>query len=488
MGFFDTVWKNFSEGRPLSMFAGDVPTSMDDLKNKLPVNPDWLLSPIYGQPRKANVVELRNFSQSSWVQMVLNTIKREISIIPFELRNVDKDDTNTYDKEKKLVEEFFFNINSNGEGLYDMLQAVINDIGEIDAGIWVKVFSQDSYERSVVETHDALGNVSGTEERLVLKPIGKRKLKELWYGDGGTFLKQTDPYRRLKGYYQYSFKKPLAAPKYFEPDEVCYFMMNRRSYSTYGFSPLQSVQQVVELLIQSTRWNKDFFKNNAIPDGLMTLPNISKEGLDKFKEGWNKQVKGKPHKFVFHNVAGAEFKSFMTNARDLEFLDGQKWFFHLIFGAYGLSPVEAGFHENVNQGNQAGQERVTVRNALRPYLKLFERHLYKSILTDLLGVEKPPFKLEFVPEDHAQEKIGFDNDMVEIDKGSLTINEYRISRGRDIVSWGDAPKIPVSPLGTSNFSDKDSDDDVDDQRKKEEKGLFFKKAFERFLEVDTRQS
>ena len=395
MGFTDNfknmvnVVKNTTVA--LAGFSSTTPRDSNKEDVRIPIHPDWMLNPVFGQPRGANISELRNFAQSAWVQMVLNTIKKEVTNTEFEIVNVDPDDTNTYDEEKKLISQFLDNINSNHENIYDLMMSAITDVGEIDAGVWVKVFSEDSYEEKSVQFVDQLGDDKGTGTKRMLKPLGQRKLKELWYGDGATFLKQTDPYRRLLAYFQYSFRMPKQAPKEFFPEEVVYMMLNRRSYSIYGFSPLQSIQQVVELLTQSTRWNKDFFKNNLLPDAIVSLQGASPESLKSYQKAWERQIKGKAHKTSFVNTP-IDVQQLNANAKDMEFIEGNKWYFHLIFGAYGLSPTEAGFHENVNQGNQAGQERVTVRNAIRPYLNMFDRAINKQIINELLQVENDTSK------------------------------------------------------------------------------------------------
>ena len=57
-------------------------------------------------------------------------------------------------------------------------------------------------------------------------------------------------------------------------------MMNRRSYNLYGFSPVQACQQIIELMMQSTRYNKDFFLKNMMPDGIFTLEDADEDSTD----------------------------------------------------------------------------------------------------------------------------------------------------------------------------------------------------------------
>jgi HK97 family phage portal protein len=454
---------------------GDTPT------DKQPIFPEWFGNIPYGSPRDINIQEIRAFAKSSWIQMVLNTMKREISIIPYELINIDTNDMQTYDKEKLEVTKFFNKMSVNGEDIYDFISTGITDIGEIDAGVWVKQFSMDSYYiEDNAPVYDAQGMQISVERRLMLKPLGQRKLNSVQWADGGTIFIQTDIYRRLIAYFQYSFKNPRAYVR-FDPEEIIYMNMNKRSYSSYGFSQIQAIQQVLELLIQSTRYNKDFFKNNAFPSGIITLPNASLESLQNFKDSWQKELKGQPHKIAIHNTAG-DFKSFSIGQRDMEWLDGQKFYMHLVFGAYGLSPVEAGFHENVNQGNQAGQERVTVRNAIKPYLSVFEKAINNCLLKEILQREDVPFRIEFKPKDHAIEQIEFDQNMKEIEVGALTVNEYRRMNGLEDVEWGNEPSKPqMNSTNVQMQSQLKVDSDSKSQREKEEKMIPYSKAFEGFM-------
>jgi len=845
MGFLENIRSKLLSKEVVGFNASDKGVAVFD--SKLPVHPEWFFTARLGQPRGINIQEVREFAKSPWVQMVMNTIKKEVGNIPYEIVNSDPDDENTYDEEKKALKKFLGKVNSDWETIVDLSCSVMTDIAEIDSGIWIKVYSQDSYDNKEVAMLDEWGNPSGTEKRLVLKPFGQRTLVELRIADSATFLKQIDIYRRIQGYYQYSFKSPTKIPIRFDPDEVIYFLMNKRPQSIYGFcmpwdstvetstgkeligeivsqkkdvliktyneetktfefkkikgyysryynkplykiafadgdknynirctaehpilttkgfvpaeeitlkdsvivrgvnvtaeqrafimgtllgdanltckrkkgypyfqvthsekekyyvdwaeqslgvldlrrnegihpsphypdrlfkhstiaskiqpcldsirrltypehkklitkewvdeltplsiaawmmddgsvckykdnmtgftfctdsfskeecnlligyfekqdievkimcppstglnrlwlnktetmklldlvkdyfvvednkktwvaeilssdleetgipipitnigftnkegmqvfdievednhnfinnravvhnSPVQAVQQVLETLIQSTRYNKDFFKNNAIPDGIIGLPNANPESMKMFKEMWQTEFKGKPHKLLYHNT-DAKFESFRTNHRDMEWLEGQKWYFHLVFGVFGVSPVEAGFHENVNQGNQAGQERVTVKNAIKPYLTLLENNINRFVLTEFFQDEEPKLKFEFQPEDHSQEGIQFEQAMREIEAGTLTVNEYRLERGREVVDWGDTPSSqPDEQFGETPeddlFGDDKKDgkdkpvkpnDDKEAQKDKEnsKKTVYYKKAFERFV-------
>ena len=419
---------------------------VQDMWERQAIYPKWYFTAVLGQPRKIDVWKLREFANSTWAQMVLNTIKKQVYTIKWDIVPADEDDETDYTDKIKIVKERLKTINNNNETISDLNSSLISDIGEIDAGVINYVYSMDSYDIGEVPIYDSLGQEIGKREGLILKPLGQRKLTQIKSVDGGSVLKQVDIYKNLLGYYQYSFKHPRQNPTRFDPQEIAYLIMNKKPYDIYGFSPIQSIQQVLELLIQGTRYNKDFFKNNAVPDTLITLPKLDDPALKRLKRKWNNSYKGKPHQVGFVNWAVDKIHQLTASNRDMEWLDGQKWYSKIVFACFGLSPVEAGFFENANKSNDEGQERSSVRNAIKPYLKLLEDiHTSRSI-TEILQDENHGLRFKFFPKDHAVEKIEFEQDMKELETGVMTINEYRKKKGRDPVEWGDEPlRKPMDP-------------------------------------------
>lgn len=460
-------------------------------KEKLPVFPEWFFSARLGQPRRANLLEIRSFAQSPWCQMAINTIKKEVAQVPYEIfidnpKN-PKDDIKNYSEDVRKIEQFFEKVNSNGEDIYDIIKTAITDIAEIDGGVWTKVYTESSYTMEEVEMVDELNKPMGKKEIKVLKPFGQRELVGLWYGDGATFLFDIDAFRRVRGFWQYSFMNPKIMPLFFWKDEVCYFQMNRRSYSLYGFSPVMSAQQEIELMIQSTRYNKDFFTKNMIPDGMVGVEDADEDSLKRLKTDWAQKVQGKPHKLMFVN-SKINLEQFNRTNQEMQWLDGQKWYYHLILAQFGLSPAEVGFHEDVNRSTQEGQERVTVRNAIKPYLDTFQKKINADIIPEILQKENPVLKWRFVPEDHVAEKVKFDQDMQELNAGTMTINEYRRERGREDVDWGDKPKEQQKiEIDQSRFGSNPPEDEDKKPQPKDDKDKGKKKIKEKSKEISEGQ-
>lgn len=457
-------------------------SGIQDPADREAIYPQWFFSSRLGQPRQVDTQKIRNLAQSSWVQMVLNTFKRQIYTTEWDIVPEDPDDKIDHKADIKEIKDFLRHINDNHQTIDDVNSELITDIGEIDAGIINLVYTSDSYVIGEVPTYDAWGRVIGNEPGLVLKPLKQRQLLKAKAVDGSTMLKQVDIHKNLLNYWQYSFKHPRQNPTRFEKEEIVYLLMNMKSYSVYGFSAVQAIQQVLELLIQGTRYNKDLYVNNAIPDWLISLPKLNKDKLRKLKRTWNNKYKGRPHQIGFINWAVDKFLKLAESNRDLEWLDGQKWYFKIVFGVFGVSATEAGFFENANKSNDEGQARVTVRNAIKPYLTILENAITTRLIPEILQNEDSGLKFVYQPKDHALEQIEFEQDMKEIELGVMTINEYRLKVGREVKEWGDEPlRRPFNPMDSfSNFGGMPPQNPNPKDKDKDKK---FRKNFEKFIKI-----
>jgi HK97 family phage portal protein len=423
---------------------------------ELPFYADWFYNAKFGIPRRVNLVEVRQYAKSPWVQMVVNAILKQVMTTKWDVVSSDEEDETDYSSDVEKTKTFLNYPNRNGDDFWGVWVPFLRDVLEIDSGTVFK------------------GRNAGGE------------LVELFAYDGGRFLISVDEHGILENYWQYSFRYPSNAPLLVEKEDLVYGKVNVNSeMQPYGWSPLQSILQEVELLIQSTRWNKEFYRNSAVPDGLINVE-MEKDELDKLKSTWKQEMKGKAHKLAFVDSKTLNFTSMIKSNRDMEWLEGSKWYFHTVFGAYGLSPQEVGFFEKSSRATGESQERITIRNAIKPYLALVERKINREILPELVGHDNIKFK--WFPKDDASEKIEHEQNMDELDKGALTINEYRKIKGRDSVGWGDEPMKQASPFGFGENpgggmpDEPESPEDVDEDREgREESRKIYVKLLSGFL-------
>ena len=400
----------------------------------------WFYQAPLGQPRNVNLMEVRQYAKSPWVQMVINTIIKQVKNTEWNIVATDEDDETDYTKQIEQVKKLLSFPNRRGDTFDDVWGAYLRDVLELDSGVIYK------------------GRNSSGE------------LVELFAYDGARFLIDMDEHTLIKGYYQYSVTFPNAKPLRFEPNELVYGKINSNTeFFPYGWSPLQSILQEVEVLIQSTRYNKEFFQNNAVPDAFIRQ-DMSDEKLEEFQNEWNRTIKGKPHKTIFTNADALDVQQLNVTNKDMEWLEGQKWYHHIVFGAYGLSPQEVGFYEGSNRATGESQERTTVKNAIRPYLSHIADKINREIIPLLLNIEdeQPLIKFDWFPEDHVQEKIKHEQTMAKLAANVYTINEIRVAEGKEPVEWGDQPMAMMMQdrmIESGAMDEKEDEKDEEDNPK-----------------------
>lgn len=479
MGFFDEFGidelrtdPNYEVKEFLGEFIKDVPDistkqsdlGIDIIKTDLGIDggkqvlyPNWVFNVTFGQAHGKNVGELRTLAKAAWCQMPVNTFKKRIFSAEWDIVPEDPDDDTDYSAYIDIAKERLRNINTHGDSINKLCMESMSDLATIDAGVWNLVYTTESYDIGAMQFRDNNGKVLGEKPSLVLKPFGQRELAMVNTADGATVLKQVDRFKNLLAYWQYSFANPYGNPLYLERDEIVYMMLNPQPDSIYGFAPVESIQIIIEMMIEATRYNKDLYKNNAVPDILISLGKTPKEQLERIKRKWYQKYQGKPHQVGFINWDINKIEKLSTNQKEMDWLEGLRWFYKVPFGIFNVSPAACGFYEDsgsLNSDNE-GKDDSTVRYAIQPYMKLFEDNISNRLLPEIWQ-QKLPLKFKFILTDRSLEKAEFERDKAEMELGALTINDYRRKTGREPYEWGDEPlRRPFNPeTSFMNFADR----------------------------------
>ena len=142
----ETISKFVSGVKDLAFFTGNFGKSSD----KLPVFPEWFFTARIGQPRNLNVTEIRDFSKSAWVQMVLSTIKKEVTNTKWDLVKKDSEDETDYTNEIEEAKNFF----ETGRTPKDRTLREIYDLQNTkDTLFWLFDYKKDLNNDLIFEVH-----------------------------------------------------------------------------------------------------------------------------------------------------------------------------------------------------------------------------------------------------------------------------------------------------------------------------------------------
>lgn len=372
--------------------------------------PNFLYKPPYGYPRPINVPLIRQISKNGYVFAVKNLIKEEVASTSWKI--VPRADDTNLDlrpdliEKKKQIEDFLQNPNGNKEDWAHLVRAMVNDVLDLDSGVWVKVFNKQN------------------------------KLVQLFARDGGSFLLNPDPFGYIGNrvdiieptssmmidnmdttqqinYYDMNFKNNAAYFQYgwtvaalpvpFGKREIIYFMKNPQTDSIYGLSPVQILSDIIMSLVYGSKYNLDFYMNGNIPEGIISVLGAKPNEVKDFKERFESKYTTKDELTGFARKIGfkvpvtsydAKFIPFIIPSKEMQIIEQQQWFTRIVWSCFGVSADDLGFSDQSNKSVSESYERRYARKVAKPLLNLIESRINKEIIPEF-GTNELIMKFDF---------------------------------------------------------------------------------------------
>lgn len=266
-----------------------------------------------------------------------------------------------------------------------------------------------------------------------------------------------DDYKKIAGYYpsyvQVIQDKPVAV---FYPWELCFGTRNSsaRIYSYgYGRSELEDLITIVTGILNSDKYNSNFFRVGAAPKGMLRIKGgTNNPRISEFKRQWRSMVSGVENAWrtPVLDAESMEWIDLQKSNRDMEFGQYQQYLIKIMCALYNIDPTEIGFKSQDNMGgggegfgSREGRSRLkhSKDKGLTPLLKFIQTNINKFIVSQI----NPDFYFEFVGiEDEGEETLRARlKDEVQNWK---TINEVRHELGIEAMEGGD---IILNPTFTA---------------------------------------
>ena len=478
--------------------------------------PWFLYKPPYGFPRDANVLQLRLLAKNPYMFSVIKTIQDEVAAVPWDItlrEEYAKDGKDYDDIARNGIKNFFNNPNGNDESFERLIRVWVRDICELDSGIGVKVFDKTG------------------------------KFKQLFARDGGTFLKNTDIYgylgdraefvapvtqyhltegvpknlaqemadaktpadidklhenvrspqydslyRNQAAYFQYGWTAG-ARPVPFGKREIMWLELNPRSDSIYGRSPIEVLYDTILTLVYGGEYNLDFYLNNNLPSGLLTMKGASVEQANAIRTQMQQQFMADDEYGNFKKkhfkvpVTGYEvaFTQMQMSSKDMEVIAQQQWFTKIAWACFGVTPEEMGFTEDSNKAVAENQSQVAKRRAIKPFLSAIAYSINTQLMPEF---EHPEFEFKFVEPDIDDDIKKHTLWKMQKDMGIRTAKQIATEElGMDAADFDAAQKesIEAAQEAMGDMEDQDpngdnpnlgtEDTDNDDKKKKDDKGI-----------------
>jgi HK97 family phage portal protein len=243
----------------------------------------------------------------------------------------------------------------------------------------------------------------------------------------------------------------------FLPEEIVWFRRFNPMNEYEGASPIAAGRASFDMGNSATMFNRNFFINDAMPSDLaITFKDVvSDEEYNEFIRRLNERHGGVKNANTPLIIDGSEadVKRLGITHRDMEFMDSLKWTVEDASRIWGVMPPLMMDREHTTLDN-VRQSRIEFFSSTITFEWQF---LEREINELLLGSIFPEYKNLRVVFDTTnvptmQEARADTRKLLisEVEKGLLTINEYREAEGRDPVEWGD---VWFAPTSTAPVSD-----------------------------------
>ena len=416
------IRKQVKEEKPQERFISADMSETPDIKVRMP---QWMYRPQYGVARttkigeifNANEMRLLGSSPSAW--QCKKRISDAIVNCPWRIFPVDPEHPNK--QKMKQIDTFLrYHPNENQESFNNIIFSTVMDILDLDAGVIIKVFGKYT----------------------------KNKLLQLYSRDGALIYKEIDAYGRVQQYYQYDWSGMEAIK--LQTKEVAYIMMNTRSDSPYGESPLQSIRLVIRGLVKGVETHELIQRKGGIPSGMLSLEAMNKDDFDNFKSWWQEKISTKVYQRAMVNVP-AKWTPLITSFKDLEFLENQKWFTELVYRTFKVPHYGLGIASRTVKGALQEERATFMKETIKPCLETLEQVMNQQIFPWLYPKgTTPDCYFHYTIIDHMEEAEKLELWIKRFEWGMHTVNEYRKEGALSPLAWGKYnPMFLKAPLSFS---------------------------------------
>lgn len=283
------------------------------------------------------------------------------------------------------------------------------------------------------------GQRSGRTVELQLLPSSAIEVERTQAGEK-TYLYRPDPTR---------------PPIRLEAGEIIFLKLDDPLNKDRGLSPLAAAARETDTDNEATDFRKAFFQNGGIPSGVLTTerPATPKE-LEEWAAMWRERYSGSKNAGKTPALAGGlKYQRAGALPNELAFPELTGLSESRICQAFGVPPILVGAKVGLDRStynNYANARRSFWEDTVSPLLEFLEDELTDG-LTEIGDGRRIVFDISKVPA--LQEDAGKVEERYgkALDRGAITVNEYREKIGLDPVDDGEVflrpGKAVVVPIG-----------------------------------------
>jgi len=190
----------------------------------------------------------------------------------------------------------------------------------------------------------------------------------------------------------------------FTTDELIYDMMNPRTNTPYGLSPIESLILGIDAALRSQLYNLSMLTEGNVPEGFFSLPETwSPEQIREFQTWFDAQLAGNP-KFQqrIKFMPGGKGVGLIQTKKpeDMKYMEYELFLLKKTCALFDVQPQEIGFTMDVNKATGEVQQEIQLRTGLEPLLNVL-KEIFDNVIANDIGL--PELEWEWVGLDRKDE-------------------------------------------------------------------------------------
>ncbi len=267
---------------------------------------------------------------------------------------------------------------------------------------------------------------------------GRQPPRELYWARPDRVVVYPDPERYVRAF---EYRASDGSSVWYEPEEVIWFRYPNPLDEFDGLSPLAAARLAADYRNAAMLSNKKLFDNGMQAGGFMmpkTGTTLTDPQAKELELQLERRLKGvdKAHRWGVFRFE-AQMVPFTASAKEAEFLGGMNLALEDVARAFRI-PLDLIGGQRTYQ-NVESAERAVWAHAILPEARFIAAELTEQLLP-MFGASAPDlieFDTSEVEALQEGETERWTREQGQLEKGVITINQWREERGMDPVPWGD---------------------------------------------------
>jgi HK97 family phage portal protein len=239
----------------------------------------------------------------------------------------------------------------------------------------------------------------------------------------------------------YDMRKSDGGIVQIQPNDIIHIKYPSPLNTFLGLSPLSCAQQRVDTEEYASKYQRNFFLNNARPDGVIEMTgNPTADQRAELRLGWEKQHKGVGKSSKTGMLwGGAKYNAVSLTQKEMDYIESMKFTRDDILVAFKVPKPIIAITDDVNRANAETAQEIFLNETIIPEMRRFCDKINEELIAPEWGEE---YFLSFDDPVPVSREMILKEFEVGIDKW-LTINEVRRELGKEPIKGGDVLFRPM---------------------------------------------